>query len=100
MELVAERLQVRYISKVRAFAYAHVNSGDAETGNKDLGAATEELNQRQRVLAATEADKDVVALLDEGEVGAGLVEAFGQTILQFGEFYLLRGFHEIKMPLG
>ena len=100
MELVAERLQVRYISKVRAFAYAYVNSGDAETGHEDLRAATEELNQSQRVLASTEADKNVVALLDEGEVGTSLVEALGEAGLQLGEFYLIGSLHEIKMPLG
>ena len=91
--LVAKRLQIGEVGYIRAFLNTHVYSGDLEPRHEDLRPAAEQLDQSQGVLAATEGNEDVIALLDERVVGTSLVEPLGEAGLKFGEFDLLRRFH-------
>ena len=94
---VAERLQVTQIGQVRAFLNTHVYGGDPEPRNEDLCALAEQLDQRQRVLATTQSNKDMVAVLDERIVRTRLVKPLGQAVLQTRKLYLFGRTHHFAV---
>ena len=76
-ELIAERAEVRQVAQIRAFLNTYVHSRDAEARDENLCTFAKKLDHRQRILAATEGDEDMVAFLDKRVVGAGFVEPLG-----------------------
>ena len=82
-------LEIIEVRPVADIFYRYMHSRYLDSWHTNARLTAKQLDQRKRIFAAGEADKNMIAIVEQTILFGGFVKALGETLLKFNERYLL-----------